>query len=110
MCYYELNETSKKGKNMKKFKGFTMAELMIALVVLGVLVAVVTPAIMKTRPDKNKMMIKKAYYVVEGIVTNLINNPALYPDNTDNCCPTDTSPEADRPYAHNHKPNKPISS
>ncbi|MDR1326824.1 MAG: type II secretion system GspH family protein [Heliobacteriaceae bacterium] len=81
---------------MKKLRGFTLAELMIALVVLGVLMAVVTPAIMSTRPDKNKMMIKKAYYVAEGIVSNLINNPALYPDNTDNCV-ADPAPTADNP-------------
>ena len=81
---------------MKKLKGFTLTELMIALAVLGILVAVVTPAIMKTRPDRNKMMVKKAYYVVENIVSNLINNPALYPDNTDNCF-TGSAPTADSP-------------
>ena len=31
---------------MKKFRGFTLTELMVALTVIGVLVAVVTPAIM----------------------------------------------------------------
>jgi hypothetical protein len=59
--------------------------------------AVVTPAIMSTRPDKNKMMIKKAYYVAEGIVSNLINNPALYADNTDNCFDSTDPANASRP-------------
>lgn len=37
---------------MKKLKGFTLTELMVAMGVIGILVAVVTPAIMKTRPNK----------------------------------------------------------
>ena len=70
---------------MKKFRGFTLTELMIALAVIGVLVAVVTPAIMKTRPNKNKMMVKKTYYTTEQIVSSLINDERLYPDMTEAC-------------------------
>lgn len=65
---------------MRRFKGFTLTELMVALAVIGILVAVVTPAIMKTRPNKNKMMVKKTYYAVEQIVSSLINDEILYPD------------------------------
>lgn len=70
---------------MKKFKGFTLTELMVALAVIGILVAIVTPTIMKTRPNKNKMMIKKAYYTTENIVGSLINDPTLYADMTSAC-------------------------
>ena len=70
---------------MKKFRGFTLTELMIALAVIGVLVAVVTPAIMKTRPNKNKMMVKKTFYTTEQIVSSLINDERLYPDMTEAC-------------------------
>jgi len=71
---------------MKKFKkGFTLTELMISLTVIGIIIAVVTPAIMRTRPNKNKMMIKKAYYTTENIVSNLINDHRLYPDMTEAC-------------------------
>ena len=65
---------------MRRFKGFTLTELMVALAVIGILVAVVTPAIMKTRPNKNKMMVKKTFYTTEQIVANLINDARLYPD------------------------------
>lgn len=64
---------------MKKLKGFTLTELMVAMGVIGILVAVVTPAIMKTRPNKNKMMIKKSFYTAEQIVSTLINDERLYP-------------------------------
>lgn len=70
---------------MKKLRGFTLTELMIALSVIGVLVAVVTPAVMKTRPNKNKMMIKKTFYTTEQIVSSLINDERLYPDMRDDC-------------------------
>lgn len=70
---------------MKKFKGFTLTELMVAMAVIGILVAVVTPAIMKTRPNRNKMMIKKSFYTAEQIVSTLINDERLYPDMRDIC-------------------------
>ena len=65
---------------MKRFKGFTLTELMVALAVIGIIVAIVTPTIMRTRPNKNKMMIKKAYYTTENIVNSLINDTSLYDD------------------------------
>ncbi len=70
---------------MRRFKGFTLTELMVALAVIGILVAVVTPAIMKTRPNKNKMMVKKTFYTTEQIVANLINDARLYPDMREAC-------------------------
>lgn len=70
---------------MKRFKGFTLTELMIALAVIGIIVAIVTPTIMKTRPNKNKMMIKKTFYTTEQIVSTLINDTRLYPDMREAC-------------------------
>ena len=70
---------------MKKLKGFTLTELMVAMGVIGILVAVVTPAIMKTRPNKNQMMIKKSFYTAEQIVSTLINDERLYPDMKEIC-------------------------
>ncbi len=70
---------------MRRLKGFTLTELMIALAVIGILVAVVTPTIMKTRPNKNKMMIKKTFYTTEQIVSSLINDARLYPDMREAC-------------------------
>lgn len=70
---------------MRRLKAFTLSELMVALAVIGILVAVVTPAIMKTRPNKNKMMIKKTFYTTEQIVATLINDARLYPDLREAC-------------------------
>lgn len=65
---------------MRRFKGFTLTELMVALAVIGIIVAVVTPAIVRMRPNKNKMMVKKTFYTTEQIVSTLINDQRMYPD------------------------------
>lgn len=65
---------------MRRFKGFTLTELMVALAVIGIIVAVVTPAIVRMRPNKNKMMVKKTFYTTEQIVSTLINDSRMYPD------------------------------
>jgi prepilin-type N-terminal cleavage/methylation domain-containing protein len=80
-----LRGAKKKGLFMKRFSGFTLTELMVALAVIGVLVAIVTPAVVKTRPNKNKMMVKKTYYTTEQIVNSLINDEVLYPDMREAC-------------------------
>ena len=72
---------------MRRFKGFTLTELMVALAVIGILVAVVTPAIIKNKPNKNKMMVKKSFYTIEQVVNSIINDESLYPDMTNFCPP-----------------------
>ncbi len=70
---------------MKIKKGFTLAEVMISLAIVGILAALVTPTIVGLRPNKNKMMVKKAYYTTENIVSSLINDSYLYKDLTYEC-------------------------
>lgn len=60
-------------------KGFTLSELMIAITVLGILCAAILPALLNNNPNQNKMMMKKAYYLTSEVVSELINNPSLYP-------------------------------
>ncbi len=61
-------------------KGFSLSEVLIALVVLSVLIAIVTPVIKRSGPDPKKVMMKKAYAVAETIVNELINDTMIYPD------------------------------
>lgn len=61
-------------------KAFTMAEVMVVMAVLGILAAVMIPTIIKIRPNQNKIMFKKAYYVTERVVNELVNDDALYAD------------------------------
>lgn len=70
---------------MLKIKGFTLSEVLIALLVLGIIVAASVPVIMRLAPNKNVAMIKKAYYITESIVSGLINDSYYYPDNSIHC-------------------------
>jgi len=60
-------------------KGFTLAEVMIALGILGILAAMLIPALMSNTPDNGKVMFKKAYSNFERTVSEMINDNANYP-------------------------------
>lgn len=64
---------------MQNKKGFTLAEIMIAMATLGVIAAIVVPTLSKFMPDSNKIMARKAYYTLEQVINDLINDEAEYP-------------------------------
>ena len=64
---------------MKK-RAFTMIEVLITLAIVGVISALMIPAINKIRPDENKMMYLKAYDSLVEAVHGLANNKSLYSD------------------------------
>lgn len=64
---------------MRIYKGFTLAEVMITMAVLGVLASILLPAVSKVRPNENKTLFKKAYYVAERMTGELVNDETLYP-------------------------------
>ncbi len=70
---------------MKIVKGFTLSEILIAMLVLGIIVAASVPVILNLTPNKNAIMMKKAYYATESIIHSLINDPNYYPDQSANC-------------------------
>lgn len=67
---------------MNKLKGFTLAEILIAMLVLGIIIAASVPVILQMTPNKNAVMMKKAYYTTETIVESLINDTTYYPDDS----------------------------
>lgn len=74
---------------MKISKGFTLSEILIAMLVLGIIVAASVPVILNLTPNKNAIMMKKAYYATESIIHGLINDQHYYPDMTANCIKSD---------------------
>lgn len=67
---------------MKKngsYGGFTLAELMIVLAILGVIAAILTPVIFDAMPDENRLRFKKAYYTLQRS-TDAVLNSDVYPE------------------------------
>lgn len=65
-------------KNIKR-KAFTLAELLIALGVIGLLTAILMPIVSGLMPNQNALMAKKAYYTTETVISSLMNDPYCYP-------------------------------
>ena len=62
---------------MKK-QGFTLAELLITLGVIGVAAALLVPNLGKVLPDRNKITVLNTAKVINEITANLMNNDGLY--------------------------------
>ena len=65
-------------KRMQKF-GYTLAETLIALGIVGVLAALMLPMINKIKPDTTKISYLKVYDVINEAVDIMINNQTVYP-------------------------------
>lgn len=61
-------------------KGFTLQELLITMLMIGVVAAVTAPAITGLFPDENKMKYMKAYNTLTNITGEIINDLSLYWD------------------------------
>lgn len=68
---------------MKRFNNaFTLTELLVALGVVGILCAILLPVIFNLLPNQNTIMAKRAYYTVQTVVADMLNDEACYPDKT----------------------------
>lgn len=64
---------------MKKL-GFTLAEIVVTLAVVGTVAALTLPMLKDAVPNEEMLMFKKAYYLTERIVSDLVNDEDLYPE------------------------------
>lgn len=64
---------------MKKH-AFTLMELLTALAVIGIVAALIAPALTNIMPDKRKMQVIKAHKVLAEVTSDLLNDPKYYHD------------------------------
>ena len=60
-------------------KGYTLSEVLVVLLVLGIIAAFIIPAVMRTAPDRAQLLYKKSFYATQEAVSEIINDASLYP-------------------------------
>lgn len=65
-------------------KAFTLTELLVALGVIAILCAILLPVIFNLMPNQNIIMAKRAYYTLQTVISDMLNDEACYPDRTSN--------------------------
>jgi len=61
-----------------KYKGFTLAEVMIVLTVIGILAGILIPVANNSRPDENVMKFKKANATLANVIHELVTSDKYY--------------------------------
>jgi prepilin-type N-terminal cleavage/methylation domain-containing protein len=68
---------------MKKVNNaFTLTELLVALGVIAVLCAILLPVVFNLMPNQNTIMAKRAYYTLQTVISDMLNDESCYPDRT----------------------------
>ena len=63
----------------RRFRGFTLTEVLIMVAVIGVIAAVSAVAFNAVKPNKDQAAVVKAFDTISETVNSLANDPKLYP-------------------------------
>ena len=58
--------------------GFTLAETLVTMAIVGVLAAILIPTMISAKPNQEMVMLKKAYETTSRVINELINDDELY--------------------------------
>ena len=64
---------------LRRNLAYTLAEIMLSLVIIGVLIGFTVSKVLKQSPDIDKTRVKKAYLTIEKTITSMLDNEVLYP-------------------------------
>lgn len=60
-------------------KGFSLAETLVAIFIIGILAIILIPIMTKDNPSKSKVIFRKSYNTLAQVVLNMINDDVNYP-------------------------------
>lgn len=61
-------------------KGFTLGEMVVTVGVVAFLALILMPMLKDMMPNQEQAMFKKAYYITERAIAELVNDDDLYPE------------------------------
>ncbi len=64
---------------MNNNKGYTLAETLLTILIIGILAAVTLPTIQKSMGNKLETMRIKTMYIIEQTVTQMLDDDTMYP-------------------------------
>ena len=67
-------------KFFNKIKGFTLAEIMITLTIIGIISAIIVPVALRSKPDENLIKFKKAHETLHQVIKTLVESDKYYLD------------------------------
>ena len=62
---------------MNRKTAFTLTEIIIVLVILGALALILVPNMSRMMPDDHNIKYKKAFYTIQEIVNDIVNDPSV---------------------------------
>lgn len=87
-------------KTVKK-KGFTLAEILVSVSVVGIIAALTIPVITNVAPNNNKVLLKKSYFSFSKAINDMILDETNYPS-TEVGTEVGTSPALSVPRGFNY--------
>ena len=62
-----------------KNRAFTLAEVMLTMVIMCTVAVIAIPVVVANRPSNEKVLLKKAYNTTEQVISELASNERFYP-------------------------------
>ena len=78
-CFSIMHSKWQKILMLQRVRGFSLGDALIAMAVIGALALILLPSYKAVNPDKSEALHKKATFIVERVVNELVTDEYLYP-------------------------------